>query len=193
MGQRALYDTQDQMAAWERFSGRLLGLASTPGSGFLTECSPKFLGLMTAAMMVSFHKYGAVAAGFPEKVSAIGMVSDPVLSELAHASHTVGNTFAHFGSMGQRLEWYFFGKRNPDAAEEGEPEYLIEPGNVEYLIDAANMLMIEFMHPAHPNAHYKATDRDGSPGRRAHNALYEGKANQFTNNELVDADEVVVF
>jgi hypothetical protein len=41
----------------------------------------------------------------------------------------------------------------------------IEPGNTEYLIDAANFAMIEFMHPRHPKAFFKATDSDGSPGR----------------------------
>lgn len=38
-------------------------------------------------------------------------------------------------------------------------------GNREYLIDAANMAMIEFLRPAHPNAHYTPTDSSGSTGR----------------------------
>ena len=42
-----------------------------------------------------------------------------------------------------------------------------ETGNTEYLIDAANFAMIEFMLPAHPGAHFRATDSDGSPGRVA--------------------------
>lgn len=37
-------------------------------------------------------------------------------------------------------------------------------GNAEYLIDAANFCMLEFMHPSHPTAFLKATDSDGSPG-----------------------------
>jgi hypothetical protein len=41
----------------------------------------------------------------------------------------------------------------------------IAPGNTEYLIDAANFAMIEFMHPKHPKAFFKVTDSDGSPGR----------------------------
>lgn len=40
----------------------------------------------------------------------------------------------------------------------------IETGNKEYLIDAANFCMIEFMHPAIPNAKMIATDSDKSPG-----------------------------
>lgn len=35
-------------------------------------------------------------------------------------------------------------------------------GNKEHLVDAANFLMIEFMYPSHPNAHWEATDAEGS-------------------------------
>jgi hypothetical protein len=39
-------------------------------------------------------------------------------------------------------------------------------GNTEWLIDAANFAMIEFMRPAHPDAHFKSTDSHESPGRK---------------------------
>ena len=42
-----------------------------------------------------------------------------------------------------------------------------ETGNREWLIDAANYALIEFMHPGHPDAHFVATDSDNSPGRVA--------------------------
>jgi len=35
-------------------------------------------------------------------------------------------------------------------------------GNTEYLVDVANYAMFEFMYPAHPKAHFKATDDDKS-------------------------------
>lgn len=38
-------------------------------------------------------------------------------------------------------------------------------GNTEYLIDAANFAMIEFLRPSLRNAHYTPTDSAGSPGR----------------------------
>ena len=38
-----------------------------------------------------------------------------------------------------------------------------ETGNTEWLIDAANFCMIEFMYPSHPKAHFRATERDESP------------------------------
>jgi hypothetical protein len=39
-------------------------------------------------------------------------------------------------------------------------------GNLEYLIDAANYGMIEFMYPRHHNAHFRSTDSNESPGQR---------------------------
>jgi hypothetical protein len=60
-------------------------------------------------------------------------------------------------SMQKRLDLYLKG---------GEIKGVrVRPGNREYLIDAANFLMIEFMHPKHPKAFFKATDSNGSPGR----------------------------
>jgi hypothetical protein len=35
-----------------------------------------------------------------------------------------------------------------------------ETGNAERLVDAANYLMIEFMHPQHPNAHFEADEEE---------------------------------
>lgn len=39
-----------------------------------------------------------------------------------------------------------------------------ETSNTEYLIDAANFLMFEFMYPGEPGAFFEGTDSDGSPG-----------------------------
>lgn len=40
-----------------------------------------------------------------------------------------------------------------------------DTGNTEYLVDVANFAMIEFLHPRHPEAHYKAESSEASPGR----------------------------
>ena len=40
----------------------------------------------------------------------------------------------------------------------------IETGNTEYLVDAANYLMFEFMFPQRKNAFFKATDSNESAG-----------------------------
>lgn len=39
-----------------------------------------------------------------------------------------------------------------------------ETGNTEWLIDAANFCMLEYMFPSHPDSHYRPTDSDESPG-----------------------------
>jgi hypothetical protein len=77
---------------------------------------------MIDRMAVSYHKYGAVADGYPDRVDAMA-------------------------SLKLRLDRY------------------AETGNTEFLIDAANFAMIEFMHPRHPAAHFRPTDSDESPGR----------------------------
>lgn len=65
-------------------------------------------------------------------------------------------------------------------------EKYAETGNTEFLIDAANFAMIEFMFPAHPNAHFRATDSHESPGRAAYDTSFEGT--QKSNAELTDAE-----
>lgn len=39
-----------------------------------------------------------------------------------------------------------------------------ETGNREYLLDASNYLMFEYMFPQHPNAHFRATSSEESAG-----------------------------
>lgn len=39
-----------------------------------------------------------------------------------------------------------------------------ETGNTEYLLDATNYLMFEFMYPQHPKAYFKATNSSESAG-----------------------------
>ncbi len=59
-----------------------------------------------------------------------------------------------------------FGQRLVNAIESHElcvKKYL-ETGNTEYLCDAANYLMFEFMYPQREGAYFAATDPDGSAG-----------------------------
>lgn len=69
-----------------------------------------------------------------------------------------------------------------ESAQERVDKYL-ETGNKEYLIDAANFFMLEFMYPSHPRAHYTPTDSDQSPGRVDRNT---GESTQKSNAELSD-------
>jgi hypothetical protein len=63
----------------------------------------------------------------------------------------------------------------------GDPAKGIVAGNTEYLMDAANFAMIEFMYPKHPEAHFQGTDDDGSPGRVA---AKTGKADKRDNRKI---------
>ncbi len=153
---------------WETLIERVnVSLFSDQGHVTRSEFSPTAIMLMLGAMQVSYYKYGPVKEGFPHKLNAIGKLAE---------NPQIG--LHNLGSLGKRLEYYFYGKKSI------EGDVLIEPGNVEYLVDAMNFLMIEFMYPAHPKAHYKATDRDGSPGRVAHHDMYEGKGMQYSNKDI---------
>jgi hypothetical protein len=57
-----------------------------------------------------------------------------------------------------------------------------ETGNTEWLIDAANFLMIEFMCPRHDAAHFQATDSDASPGR----VTSAGESTARANADITD-------
>lgn len=54
-----------------------------------------------------------------------------------------------------------------------------ETGNKEFLIDAANFAMIEFMRPRHEKAHFKSTTDEESPGRvNRETGLRDAKSNR---------------
>lgn len=56
-------------------------------------------------------------------------------------------------------------------------EKYVATGNTEFLIDAANFAMIEFMAPRHPHAFFKPTDSRDSPGR----VWEDGQSSQAPN------------
>ena len=60
-------------------------------------------------------------------------------------------------------------------------EKYAETGNAEFLMDAANYAMIEFMHPSHPHAFFAGTDSDQSPGRIER---CSGEAVHFENRDI---------
>jgi hypothetical protein len=57
----------------------------------------------------------------------------------------------------------------------------LDTHNTEYLIDAANFCLIEFMYPSISGASYQATDSDGSPGR----VWNDGEVTAKGNNPVV--------
>lgn len=50
-------------------------------------------------------------------------------------------------------------------ALEGRLAKYRDTGNTEWLMDAANYAMFEFMYPSHRKAHFRPTDSDESPGK----------------------------
>ncbi len=58
-------------------------------------------------------------------------------------------------------------------------------GNTEFLVDASNFLMFEFMYPKHKKAHFKATSHEESPGivGFAPNKLVEEIENKIYKHE----------
>ena len=71
---------------------------------------------------------------------------------------------ASFYKYGSAKANFSTGNVNALATMERCVEKYNETGNTEYLCDAANYLMFEFMYPQHPKAHFEATDSNGSAG-----------------------------
>jgi hypothetical protein len=69
-----------------------------------------------------------------------------------------------------------------ESAQQRLKEYH-KTGNTEFLVDAANFLMIEFMLPLHPDAHFTPTDSNSSPGR----VNQDFEVTKASNNQISDS------
>lgn len=79
---------------------------------------------------------------------------------LQYMMNRMGVSFHKYGTIHDN----FPHRRNGiDNLRQRVDKYL-EDGNIEWLIDAANYALIEALAPSHPNAHFRATDSDESPG-----------------------------
>jgi hypothetical protein len=56
-----------------------------------------------------------------------------------------------------------------------------QTGNTEWLMDVANFAMIEYMHPRHEKAHFRATDSKESPGR-----IWNGEVNPIQEPNRIE-------
>lgn len=121
-----------------------------------TEWSWHFLQGMVNRMSMSFLKYGAIATAYPKKVNAV----ESLLLRLK----------AYLGTE-VFLEACSKVMAAPDI------RHRRTTGNTEYLMDAANFAMIEFMHPALPDAFYEPTDSDGSTGRVRNEGTVDAERN----------------
>ena len=57
-----------------------------------------------------------------------------------------------------------YGKKNAIKSLRERLKLYLYTGNTEWLIDVANCAMIEYMHPTHKKAHFRATSSEESPG-----------------------------
>lgn len=89
------------------------------------------------------------ASGVPEGQYSIKFLQGMV-TRMGVGYHRYGSIDFH------RADWL-------KTAEERVKKYQ-ETGNTEWLMDAANFLMVEFMSPKHPDAHFRATEHSESPG-----------------------------
>lgn len=147
------------------------------------EAVGRFFSLMQNAMILSFHKYGALVDGYPDKVSATE-------------------------SLLKRLDFYVNGGRRGDVViKPGNTEWLVDVANfamIEYMLpspgetaamkdefnpvtntggilvyvnqyakhkDPQDLVYLaaiaarEFIEPQHKKAHFKGLDSSASPGR----------------------------
>lgn len=117
-----------------------------------TEYSTTFIRGMVARMALSFVKYGKVADAYPTKVNAIESLFARLVCYLGveRFRQLAGQAIGKAEVIEQKMR-----EKNPN----------FRTGNTEYLIDAGNFAMIEFMRPAVGGAFFEPTDNNGSPGR----------------------------
>lgn len=113
-----------------------------------SEFSQPFAQGMYDRMAMSWFKYGFVKDAYPHKVNAIQSLLIRLVRYMGPDAFQAAVTRV-LTAM-------------PDIEK---AKHQREAGNTEYLMDAANFAMIEFMYPSLPNAHFTPTDSSASPGR----------------------------
>lgn len=124
-------------------------------------------------VMKELHHY-QLALAAPETEFSLPFVKG-MANRMAVSFHKYGcladpeaRTIDYLASLQQRLNMYQ------------------ETGNTEYLIDAANFAMIEYMYPKHVTAHFQPTDSDGSPGRTRTDGSVDAERNAKVVSTVVD-------
>jgi hypothetical protein len=131
-----------------------------------SQFSFEFVQGMADRMDTSMFKYGALRDN-TEGIYTSEFVEDftAAIKQLVDRWNNRRGTSAPTNvllSLLDRLRWYVGGGTLSKPGSRKE----IAAGNTEYLIDAANMAMIEFMRPQINGAVFRAADSDESPGVR---------------------------
>ncbi len=125
-----------------------------------SEFAPDFIQKMYDRMAVSFFKYGKVKEAYPAKVDAVKSLIQRLVKYCG---------FERIDEAIRRLkEDTTFTKKIPSGGD----------GNTEWLVDAGNFAMIEYLCPAHVNAHFEGTDAGASPGRVTTAGVHTEKGNR---------------
>lgn len=120
-------------------------------------------------MTTPIEEYGAPSSEFSEEF-VVGM-----RKRMAVSFHKYGKVEDAFGKVDEIDSLITRLKRYQD------------DGNTEWLMDVANFAMIEWMQPAHPDAHYRPTDSDESPGRTVRrSSIAGGKEWQTSSKSNLD-------
>jgi hypothetical protein len=126
------------------------------------QIDEQFLQGMSNRMDVSFYKYGDFSTNYVGKYSKSFLkdLKETIESFLARWEDRVSESTTARGNailfVLRRMLLYTSG----GVVKVGT----VTPGNTEYLMDAANGLMIEFHSPQVSKAKFKATDSNKSPG-----------------------------
>ena len=91
-------------------------------------------------------------------------------------SNRMATSFCKYGSVADAYP----GTVSALASAQMRIEKYLATGNTEFLMDAGNFLMIEFMFPSVAGAHFEAGDSDQSPGR----ASVTGDKSALSNKDL---------
>lgn len=62
-----------------------------------------------------------------------------------------------------------------------------DTGNLEFIVDAANFCLIEFLCPSHPQAFFRGTDSDESPGRTTNTGRITQEGNEDSQSKAFKA------
>lgn len=70
-------------------------------------------------------------------------------------------SFHKYGKVADAVPW----KIDALGSAHKRIQKYLDTKNTEWLVDAANFIMMEFMHPSLEGAHFRPTDSNESPGR----------------------------
>lgn len=97
---------------------------------------------------------------WPIRVTSPDCMNDAAKDFLQYMMNRMGVSYHKYGSLEQNFP---HNRTGVDNLRQRLEKYE-ETGNLEWLVDAANYALIEFLFPSVEGAHFRPTDSDESPG-----------------------------